>query len=519
MPSTSQQTISPSDASGVSSRKAMIAQMLGGLMSGYLRSYEDQRANPRMGFSYIPIAAGLTQGALQGLAARAAQAEKFRQEQDQNAQTYGLLSLLTGQAGSDLQRQANGARFGKIDGGTLQSIANSMANANIARQYGLQNPEAYRGGATSTIDQVFQQAGAAQRNLGSLDQLPTAQAAGEYAAGGNTTPNALQYPNVPTLGALIPGTRAAIAQAMANAKPGQQIPIPVAGYGATAPVAAAPTGAPAPAPSGYAWQATPYQQAPLRAIPQAPAGLETDPNIYALSAQQSAPPVPAVPMYAPANMQAAQPMMLADLLRAGANPQTVVNAYTQGAQAANQRNVQDAGMWKTAQQQSGANQRSIASYLKPTQASIIAEGSPQAFNRLMQVQKAGLDRARAAQGLDKPVTRSEQLAMTKYITSQSGREDVLSATRLAVENGSLPASTALDLANSTLIGDGENPISAAELYGAPAPQAPAAVYPGAVSVPGLPGVGASFLPSVTDIINGGGRMPVMPGRNAPRRPR
>jgi len=413
-----------------------IAQTLAGLFGGLVQARNMQMQNPRWGFSKLPILGGGLSGLAEGLAGLAARNEQLRQEQRGNQDALAQYALQSGQTVADIQRNAGGLPLKGYQSDVGGAIGAGVGNQAVASSLGIKNPNSFYGVDKTLANTIFGNAQKQLQDQGTTNALETAQAAGLNDAGGNQTGNSLMFPTAPSLASLVGPTMTALGN---GANGATNVP-------------------------GGRWQSMPggkliqQLQAQQQGIPQ------LQPTMGGVMQGQVNRAMPSISISDLGASPQAAPRSLADLALQSVDPKTLVSQYGQSADAAAARNNVTGSMYNTAQTQSGENQRAIAGYAKPTEASIIQNGEPGAFGRLMKFQEAGVKRAQSLFGLEKPATRGEINASMSLIDKQGDRSGVITAAQLAVRQGTLTPEEALSAANSSN-GDTSNPITLNELLG------------------------------------------------------
>lgn len=430
-------------------------QTLAGLFSGLVSAKQQERANPRVGFSMLPVLSGGLSGLATGLAGSAQRAELLRQETRGANDALGAYAAMSGRPVSEIQQLFGGLTPKEYRGDVGTAIRQGTGNQIVGRQLNIANPQGLYGADTGMLTALFGEAQKQLADTATANALPTAQAAGLNDAGGNQTGNQILFPQVPSLSSMLgPQHKALIAAMEGN---GDKKTIPGLKFAAwpslSAPVS---NGVPANGEAQRVYSSTPG----------------------ALSAGVSR-VTPGVPVSEDTGVDLGFPKSLAQIAMQAKDPRLLIAQYGASAGAANDRNSQLTSALNTAQTIKGANERAILDYETPTIAGIIANGTPQQKADLNAYAEAGYRRQQSLLGTDKPATRGEIAGSVKQIQNQPTKEGRLAAARLAIQTNTMSAEQALDAANSSVFG-GSDPITLQDLKGAgatPAQVAPPAAQP------------------------------------------
>lgn len=452
-------------------------QTLAGLFSGYLNAKQQERANPRAGFSRLPILAGGLSGLATGLAGAAQRAELLRQEQRGANDALGAYAAMSGRPVSEIQQLFGGLTPVEYRGDVGTAIRQGTGNQAVGRQLNIANPQGLYSADTGMLSSLFGEAQKQLADTATANALPMAQAAGLNDAGGNQTGNQIMFPVVPSLASMFGPQHRAVTAALEGG-PGKRMP--------NLKFAPWPTMGGSPSPGIPATGAP--EDGATRVYSASPTGLSAGVSVAR----------PGVPVSEETYADLGYPKTLAQIAMGAKDPGKLISQYGASASAANDRNSQLTSTLNTAQTIRGANERAILDYDTPTIAGIIANGTPQQKADLKDYAEAGYRRQQSLMGTDKPATRTEIAGSVKQIQNQPTREGRLAAAKLAIQTNTLSPQSALDAANSSVFGASQ-PITMQDLRGAgAAPQQtapPAAQHAPSGTAPNVaPGNGPSVAP-------------------------
>lgn len=435
-------------------------QTLAGLFGGLVSAKAQERANPRQGFSMLPIFSGGLNGLATGLSGQATRAELLRQEQRASQGALGDYAAMSGLPISDVQAKFGGVAPTEYRSDVGTAIREREGNTALGRQFNIANP-----GGLGAVDQgilggLFGELQKQMSDRATTDALPTAQGGGLYDAGGNRTSNAMGFPVAPSLSSLLMPQHRALLNALNGPQSDKPMSIPGIRFmqpgqpPAQSSTYANGTGglAPITLPDG---STRVYSRQADGTI----TNVDTPANAVQAGVSRSA---PGVPVTEDGGVDMGYPKTFAQYAMMAKQPTPIVNQYTASANAANMRNTRIADMYNTAQTVKGANERSILDYEKPTEAGIIANGTQAQKDELIRVKEAGYRRQQSLLGIEKPATRGEISASVKQIQNNPTRAGRIAAARLATQTGALAPEQAVEAANGSVFGTSD-PITVEDL--------------------------------------------------------